>query len=338
MSITINDVARESGVSIATVSRVLSGKNSVSEKTFTLVMETSKKLGYKPKKTKETKNSKKKVMLIVGDIMNPFYLEIIQGITDVLNPIGIKIAIFYSYNDPKIEENYVSFAQEDNYNGIIMITATETVALIELLKKNVCPVVLVNRFIRSMDLDAVCIDNVRGGYMATEYMVKNGHKKIAHLAGPNNSTTSIDRLRGYMNALNDCGLEINKSAIYTGDLKRGSGEKFGEYYIEKLRDYSAVFCANNLMAAGFIDEISKYGLKVPDDVSVICFDDTPISTESPVKMTTVSKEPDVMGQVAAEIMTSVFKDPKRTLKRKIVFPPVLNERCSVKNLIKEPIK
>lgn len=328
--ITIKDIAKTCGVSSATVSRALSGNAYVKPETHKRIMECAEALGYKYSNPVNKRNLK--IMLIVGDISNHFYISIIKAIENKLNCEGYKLAIFNSNYEPAQEEEYVRFAYSDGYNGIIMITAIETLELIELLKKNTCPIVLVNRFIRSMDLNSVCIDNHRGGYMATTYLIKKGHKKIAHMAGPRNSTASQDRLFGFQNAMNDAGLTVDKDAIFYGNLLRDSGYRFAEHYLNKLRDYTAVFFANDICAAGFIEIIIQHGIRVPDDLSIICFDDSTAAVGGLINLTSVSRDPNSMGAAAAELMLARLQNTN-TQPHKLVFPPVLNERDSVKEII-----
>ncbi|NLM72637.1 MAG: LacI family transcriptional regulator [Clostridiaceae bacterium] len=334
MSVTINDIAKASGLSTATISRVLSGKGNVKKETADLVMKYVEELGYKYKNSSKKDPSRDiKIMAIAGDIRNQFYLGIIQGANNVFIKNGYKMAIFNSNNDPVTEEEFVNFAHQDQYDGIIMITATETVTLTELLKKNLCPVVLVNRYIRSMDLDAVLIDNSRGGYIATQYLIQKGHTRIAHLSGPDNSTASQDRKQGYLAALKDSKIHSEKKAVFEGNLKKESGIAFADYFVNNLSGYTAVFCANDIMAAAFVERLYELGYQVPRDVSVICFDDTPAATHGRIKLTTVYCDPETMGEVAASILVENLSNDT-SFKRKVIYPPELIERESVADISK----
>lgn len=334
MSVTINDIAKASGLSTATISRVLSGKGNVKKETADLVMKYVEELGYKYKNSSKKDPSRDiKIMAIAGDIRNQFYLGIIQGANNVFIKNGYKMAIFNSNNDPVTEEEFVNFAHQDQYDGIIMITATETVTLTELLKKNLCPVVLVNRYIRSMDLDAVLIDNSRGGYIATQYLIQKGHTRIAHLSGPDNSTASQDRKQGYLAALKDYKIHSEKKAVFEGNLKKESGIAFADYFVNNLSGYTAVFCANDIMATAFVERLYELGYQVPRDVSVICFDDTPAATHGRIKLTTVYCDPETMGEVAASILVENLSNDT-SFKRKVIYPPELIERESVADISK----
>lgn len=324
--VTIKDIAKECGVSNATVSRALSGNSIVKSETQRRIIDCAKKMGYSFSMQKYTPPSK--IMIISGDIGNQFYAGIIKGANHLLAQEGYKAACFYSDYSTASEEEYVRFAFEDNYVGILMITASETEALSTLLSNSSCPVVLVNRYIRSMDLDVVCIDNHRGGYLATSYLIQAGHKKIAHLTGPQNSTASQDRLIGFRAAMADAGLECPQKSIFAGDLMKSSGIAFSKYYVENLRDYTAVFCANDICAAALVTALEQYNIRVPEDLSVICFDDSTAAVSGTVQLTSVSRDPYAMGTAAAELMLEALKS-KHHMPRKLVFPPVLNEGNSV---------
>jgi len=330
MSVTIRDVAKESGFSIATISRAFANIPSVKPETRQRILEVAKELGYlyQPHGRRDPRRSQM-IMLIVGDIMNQFYWGIIKGANDRLGELGIKLAIFCSEYDPAREEDLVRYADEKKYDGVIMVTAMETPGLVSILKTANCPVVLANRTIRSMDLNTVCIDNYRGGYMAASFLADEGHRNIAHLAGPDNSTASQDRERGFRDALKDYQLTVSDAAVRYGNLKRDSGYEYGCYFLNNLRDYTAVFCANDLMAAGFCDCLIEAGVTVPDDVSVICFDDSPAAVSGSVRLTTISRDPYPMGQTAAEMMIEEMAN-RESKRRKIIFPPTLNVRDSVR--------
>lgn len=336
MPVTIRDVAEKCGFSIATISRAFSNSTTVRDETRQKILNAAEELGYQytPHSRKDSGRSPV-VMLVVGDIMNLFYLGIIKGINDRFSEQGIKLAIFNSDYDPSREEEFVRFANEQRYDGIILITAMETAGLVALLKTISCPVVLANRYIRSMDLDAVCIDNYRGGYMAGSFLAERGHRQIAHLAGPGNSTASQDRERGFRDAMKDYNIELRDNMVRYGNLKRDSGREFGRYFLKELSDCTAVFCANDLMGAAFCEVLLESGLRVPEDVSIICFDDSTAAISGPVKLTTISRDPYPMGRAAAEMMLEALSgtDSRR---RKVFFPPSLSVRDSVTTAPRRP--
>jgi LacI family transcriptional regulator len=334
VSVTIYDIAKKSGVSTSTVSRVLSGKITPNGKSYAKVMDAVKILNY-PYKDPSPSHSlyKRHVMVIVDDILNPFYMEIASMINQILGDANYHVAIYLSDTEHNTDEELLRLAEKESFSGVIMITAIETPSFVQLLKNYTIPLVFVNRIIRSLDLNSVCIDNERGGYMATQYLIEKGHKKIAHLAGPANSTASSDRLKGYKEALEDANIPFSENNIFYGDLKSQSGRTFAQHFIREnfLSQYTAVFCANDIMAASFLDELKKHEIHVPDDLSIICFDDTSATTSGEVKLTTVAQSPRILGEATAEILLKLI-DSKHPICQKAVFPPALKERDSVKKL------
>ena len=332
MSATIYDVAERSGVSTATVSRIISGKITSRSKSYQRVMEAIRELGYTSPTLRAAHLTDArqipKVMLIVDDLTNPFYQGIISGISLVLAEKNYLPQIVVSGIGTFSEDVLLRIAHTERCAGVIMLTAIETPSLIDVLSELRLPVVMVNRTLRSYDVNSICIDNRRGGYIATQYLIKNGHRHIAHLSGPANSTASYDRMCGFLDAMDDNHLPVPQESIFSGDLKPASGVAFADYFLQQLNGYTAVFCANDLMAAAFVKTLHEHGVTVPKDVSVICFDDTPETTGGIVSLTTVAQNPVTMGRVAAENLLGMLGSHSN-LCQKAVFPPALIERESV---------
>lgn len=331
MKATIEDISRESGFSCATVSRVITGKNNVKEETRKKIEEVIDRLGYQiPAQKAIESHFQKTVMIVTGDLTNPFYAGLIKNVDECLHKEGYMTILGASDYNPAREEDYIVYAQTQGFVGIIMVTAVETENLKILIRTSPCPIIMVNRYIKSVDVDVVCIDNYRGGYMAVEYLISMGHTKIAHLAGQKNSTASQDRTSGFRDAVKENGLPFTEEAIYYGDLKRSSGYEYGKYYVKHLREYTAVFFGNDLMAAGFADAVLEEGLEIPRDVSIICFDDL-LARESNLKFTTISREPSTMGKFAAKILLDRINGTVNEV-RKVIYPPKIHIRSSVRNL------
>ena len=334
MKVTIKDISKKTGISCSTISRVLTGNGYVKEETRDIVESAFAELGYKSSSKKRLANNLSQlVLVVVEDITNHFYAGLIKGLDEVLSAHDYKVLLCNSDYNPAKEEEYIAYANSCGFRGIVMITVTETTSLIRLLDNISCPVVMVNRYLRSRDLDAICIDNYRGGYLATRYLIEMGHTRIAHLSGPMSSSASQDRYRGFVDALADEGIPLEPSMIYNGNLKLEKGYEFAEYYAKSNLGFTGVFCANDIMARAFIDRLRSFGFVVPGDVSVIAFDETQMAVEGGVQITNVGKSPVVMGRAAAETLLERIQnmdgDP-----RKIVFPPEINVRESVKNLCK----
>jgi DNA-binding LacI/PurR family transcriptional regulator len=273
------------------------------------------------------------ILVITGDITSSVYTSHIEGITREAEKTGKRVFIVNSDYSPEKEEDSLRFACRNNFAGVIMLNAIETPGLVQSLRSSPCPVVMVNRYLRSMDTDVVCIDNFRSGYMATEYLISHGHKRIAHLGGPKNSITCQERLRGYNDVMHVAGLPIPAGGIYYGDLQYESGLTFGRQIcmMKKEDRFTAVYSANDIMASGLIDALFEGGFNVPNDVSVTCSDNTKNAVKSRVKLTTVDHDPVQMGISAVRLLMSRIENPNAKVE-KIVYAPTLTKRSSVKSI------
>ena len=330
--ITQKMIAEKAGVSYATVSRALTHSAKVRPETIQVIRTAMRELGinYDEQVFLGRNNLSKMVLVVVGDILKEFFANIIVGIHDKLTPQGYSIVLCNSHYVSKTELEYLQTAQENDYAGVIMITATETEELVSFLQNTTIPVVLVNRYIRSLDLDVVRIDNYRGGYLAAQHLIECGHQKIALLSGPRSSAANEDRLRGFLHAMKDNGLQmdINQDVMF-GDLSRECGKTFAEWFAHK--DYTAAFIGNDYMTAGAVHQLIKLGKRIPEDCSIISFDDSALINEDGLNITSISFEPTVMGDAAAETLLKRIADP---LGRhiKIIYSPVFSQRSSVRSI------
>lgn len=334
MKLTIKDLSKLSGYSVSTISRVLANSGNVKEETRQEIERLLVEHNYRSGSfgARISKTIQKIVMVVVNDLSNEFYLETIHKIQAVCNAAGYLPLVGISNSVAEMEEKYVITAQDMALAGIILMTPMETDNLRRLISASNTPVVLVNRYMRSMDLDVVCIDNYRGGYLATEHLIQRGAQHICHVAGPQNSSASRDRRRGFEDALQDYALPVSSNDIYQGDLLRSGGRAFAEHFIADSADYDGIFFANDMMAAGFIDVARQKGIRIPEDVSVVCFDDSPAVTEGPVPVTTVSIDGEILGEEAAKILLRRI-DGSESKTTKLIYPPTLVERQSVRALV-----
>lgn len=326
--VTQKQIAEMAGVSFATVSRALTHSAKVRPDTVQRIRSAMQALGVNNCDDFFLGRStlSKMVLVIVGDIATEFFANIVIGISDVLSAQGYSMVLCNSRYDFKVEMERLQSAQDCGYAGIIMITAMETHELVTFLQSAAIPIVLVNRYIRTLDIDVVRIDNYRGGYMAAQYLLEKGHRHIAHLAGPRNSAAPQDRLRGFADAMKDNSIPFTAGDICYGDLSRESGKDFAQWL--EGRDYTAAYIGNNYMAAGAVHQLQKMGRSVPKDISIICFDDSPLVNENGLNLTTISCDPQEMGQATAETLLKRMADPLGR-RLKMIFSPQLNLRGSV---------
>lgn len=323
-------IAERAGVSYATVSRAFTSSAKVKPQTLQRIRNAMLELGIT--NSDEILMGKsfisKAVVLVVNDISNQFYARVARGVCDGLAPQGYSVLLCCYGTDIQRELSALYNAVDSGYAGIIMITIDEKESVCQFLQSASIPVVLVNRYIQSLDLDVVRIDNYRGGYMAAQYLLDQGHRRIAHLAGIPDSGTTIDRRRGFRDALEGSGVAFSGEDVVYGDSTPKSGRDFAQWLIAQGDRYTAAFVGNDYMAAGLVRHLRELGKQVPGDYSVLCFDESYLVNEEGLDLTTVSCDPITMGQSAAEVFLKRRNDLLGERFR-VIYSPHLTVRSSV---------
>lgn len=333
MGKTLLEISKEIGVSTATISRVLNGETNVSEETKAKVLSALEVSGYRKRarrRSAELRNSGT-VLIIAGQLHNPIILGFIDGIRQRLAEEGMRSVISLSDYDAARECDALTYASKNGFSGIFMLNAIENRKLVELISEIKTPIIFVNRYLRSVDTDVVTVDNYRCGYLATEYLIERGHRRIAHIAGPRTSVTCRDRTQGYLDAMRAHGLDVEDGFVFYGDRTYRSGCDFGSTLcrVPAEKRVSAVFSTTGLMAAGMVDVLRREGIRVPNDVSVICNDDYSRDyMPCPIDFTTFEQDPIMMGRTAAKLLLDRIEAPV-SAPRRMVFPPSLKEHNSV---------
>lgn len=333
MGKTLLEISKEIGVSTATISRVLNGEDCVSPETREKVLASIWESGYekRPRRRSAELRGNGTALIIAGQLHNPIILGFIDGIRQRLAREGMRTVISLSDYDATAECDALKYAVKNGFSGIFLLNAIESSKLVELIGEVKTPLIFVNRFLRTVDTDVVTVDNYRCGYLATSYLIARGHKRIAHIAGPSASVTCRDRTQGYLDAMKEHGLKTDRSFVFYGDRRYKSGCDFGTVLAEMPPEkrFTAVFSTTGLMAAGMVDTLRGYGIRVPNDVSVICNDDYSRDyMPCPIDFTTYEQDPNQMGTTAAELLLERIAHPTGAPKR-MVFPPVLIEHNSV---------
>lgn len=332
MKKTLSDISEQIGFSTATISRVLNNGENVTENTRKIVLDALAANGYTYKarrKSIESSNADT-VLIIAGQITNPITVSYINGIREALRDSGKQVLIALSDYSETAEHESLQYAKSRGFSGIFMLNAMECESLIKLLKTIEIPVILVNRYLRSMDTDVVMVDNYRCGYLATQYLIQHGHRNIAHLAGPESSITCSNRRLGYCSAMENSGLSVPPDGIFYADRTFEGGYAFGQKIarMEPATRFTAVYCTAGLMADGMLEALAANGLRVPEDISVICSDVSFKSHPVQSRLASVEQDPHTMGVAAAMLYLDRIRNPAQPIKR-IVYPPVLTEGASV---------
>lgn len=330
MLIQQKQIAEKAGVSYATVSRAFTNSAKVCPQTLQRIRNAMTELGITNADSLFLGKSFliKTVLVVVGDLASEFYASIIKGIYAVLEPMGYMVVLCNSNYDSETEIRAMRRAEDNGFSGVIMITAVETEALVDYLHTTKLPVLFVNRTIRSVDLDMVRIDNYRGGYMAAEYLLQKGHRRIAHAAGDADSAVCRDRVRGFRDAMADYHIPFGEEDLYYCGQLRSGGRHFIKPLLQEDSPYTAVFFSNTVIAQGALEVISQSGQQIPQTLSVLCFDDSPALDEDGLNLTTLSYDPISMGKTAADVYLKRLADPVGD-RIKLSFSPRFRERGSV---------
>lgn len=330
-SYTITEVAKMLKVSPSTVSRAINNAPGVSEAVREQILNFVEETGYRPNTIAQSLSRGKSnmVALILGDIRNPFYAGLAFGIQKNLDKHGYTVTTFNSEYDYRKELEFIQFAKQYHYCGIILVTVNSKEAD-KYLNKLGLPVLLVNRITEHYDGPFVITDNFQAGYIAARHLINLGHKKISFLSGHHkNSTASYQRFLGYRQALKNYHLAYDeKYCLYDLNWKMETGYEAAEKIFSQSSstDFpSAFLLSNDLLALGFMDYCDKHNISIPNDISIVSFDNIVYSGLHRIQLTTVSQHGEKMAEEASKVMIELLENPPKE-PRRIIMEPTLIER------------
>ena len=329
----ISDVAEMLGVSASTVSRAINGKKGVGKKQRDKILEVVKKIGYQPNTFAQglSQGHVKIIALILGDIRNPFYSDLVFNIQKLLNEKGYLVMVFNSEYDIDRELDFLNMARQFNFAGLILITA-QSEKIEESLNILDIPMVLVNRILPFYHGDSVLTDNFQAGYLAAMHLIDLYHTNIGFICGPGVSSASTQRFEGFKQALANFNLSVDERFVYESDLKIESGRKIAKKFLSIKSDRpTAMVVVNDLTAIGFLDECKKEGLSIPDDLSIVSFDNIMYSSIEGINLTSMNQHVEEMSEQAARLILKQLQGD-RSHSERIIITPELVVRNSTKQL------
>jgi len=334
----IHDIAERANVSIATVSRVFNNSGYVTQSKRMAVLKAAEELGYTPpEKSKRTyeKMANDIVGVVVSDINNPFFSEAIKGMMEVFRKHDINMLICDTDESPEQEIKALQTLRREKVGGIIITPVSGSVEYnAEYLKELNglgIPIVLLDRDIKLSGFDGVFLDSFKGAFDAVNTLIANGHTEIAIIAGLITSKPGIDRLEGYLEALRLNNLPIREEYILYGDFRKESAYELTYKLLENRKEVTAIFSSNNMMSVGCIEAITNLGLKIPDDIAFVSFDDFYLFGSGGFNISAISRPTMQMGVEAAKVLTSHLKKGKRykdEMSKRIILSPHLVLRGS----------
>ncbi|TDO83357.1 LacI family transcriptional regulator [Halanaerobium saccharolyticum] len=333
MAVTLKDIAEKVGVTESTVSRVLNGIPKASKETRKEIFQVAADLGYKPNQIARSLVTKKThtIGLIISDLANTYFARVASGIENIASKYDYSLIISTTGGQEKEELKYINLLKEKQVDGLLFASGRMPFSCKKLLRETEIPTVVVAREVDE-DLPSVHINNVKESYRAVKYLINNGHQKIAMISGnADDKESGLYRIQGYKQALNDNKLEVREELIVEGDFKLQSGIKAVEEILKRDSSITAVFAASDEMGVGAIKAIKKAGLKVPNDISVIGFDNNIISLASDPELATISQPEEELGWRSMEMLYKVIKGEELE-EKKIYLPCELKKRGSVRKI------
>lgn len=301
---TIKQVSELAGVSSATVSRVINDAGTVKAKTRNLVLDAMRQLGYRHNVIAASLASNKTntVGYVVPELAGLFFGSMMGGSEDVLRDANKHMFVVTGHSDTQKEKDEIEALLSRRCDALILhVEAVSDEYLIDLAKQDV-PLIIVNRYVPEIKEHCVSLDNKMGGYLATKELIEQGHTEIAYIAGALFKADATARLAGHIQALEEAGLEYNKALTHEGDFQAHSGEEGIAALLATGLHFTAVACGNDEMASGAIYALREHGKSVPQDISIIGFDNIEFASYLTPKLSTVEYPMGKMGKIAAQII------------------------------------
>ena len=306
---TMKDVAQLAGVSTATVSRALMNPEKVSVSTRKRVETAVLEAGYSPNTLARNlrRNESKTIITIVPDICDPYFAEIIRGIEDAAVENDYLVLLGDSGQQKKRESSFVNLVFTKQADGMLLLGTDHPFDVSKAEQKNLPPMVMACEFAPELELPTVHIDNLTSAFEAVNYLAQLGHKRIAQISGPTSATLCQFRQQGYQQALRRAGVTMNPAYSTVGDFTFEAGAQAVRQLLALPEQPTAIFCHNDAMAIGAIQEAKKLGLRVPHDLSIVGFDDIQFAQYCDPPLTTISQPRYEIGRQAMLMMLDLLK-------------------------------
>lgn len=326
---TIIEVAAEAGVSFATVSRVINNDVHVRPETRERVLAAMQRLGFVANRQARSLAGGKSnlIGLLVPDLGTGYIGEIIRGIDTELSWTGIDLILYTTHRTATKESNYVANLARGMVDGLLLVLPRSPVDYLVTLTRQNFPFVLIDHQGTGESCPAVGATNWQGAYTATEYLISLGHKRIGFITGSMDLGCAENRLKGYRSALRTYHIDDTSELIYEGTFSQPDGYAGACALLDLENPPTAIFASNDVMAMGVMDAVRNRGLRIPDDISVVGFDNIPQSAMVYPPLTTVQQPLEQMGRVAAQMLISILKNGEKDPSR-IELPTELVVRSS----------
>jgi LacI family transcriptional regulator len=339
MSVTMKDIARELGVSVVTVSKVMRNHADIGEETRQRVLKRVKELNYQPNPAARALVTGKTYMagLIVPDLMHPFFAEVAMGLSNALRRRNYCLLISSSQGDPELERQEIKRLLSRRLDALVIASSQRTVESFRRIEEQKVPYILLDRGFLGLPANFVGVDDINVGRIATEHLIQVGCQRIAHIRGAATST-AVGRLEGYSQALSQHDLTVLQGFVITGRSTDADSWSSGYEAMKKLLGLSpapdGVFCYNDPIAIGVIDAVLEAGLRVPQDVAVIGCGNLHFDKSLRVPLSSIDQQSAAIGERTGKLLLSVMEAKVPPQPKSIMLEPRLVPRESTRrNLI-----
>jgi len=333
---TLADIAKRLNLSKVSVSKALRNHPDIAEQTKLRVKKVATEMGYTPNFYARNLSSNKSntIGLIVPKIAHSFFAEVIEAIYDVANDHDYDVILAVSREDEELEQNNIFRLLSMRVDGLLISVSQhiEDVSIFKTIKKKKIPLVFFDRTIEGLPFSSVTVNDRQGAYDATEYAIKAGYRRIAHFAGFRNTNIGANRLSGYLEALRAYDIPVRREWILVGGYDEAHGSHGLKTLVETRNLPEMIFAASFPVALGIYDAASETGLRIPDDIDVICFGDSPVNKYLRPSLTCVDQPVRALGTKAMELLIEEIEYPETSGGKHLVIetPIKIGETCRSK--------
>jgi LacI family transcriptional regulator len=324
-SVTIFDVAAQANVSAMTVSRVLNTPELVSVKTKERVEKAIKTLGYTPNAVaRGLKGSTRTLALIIPDISNSFFTQIVHGAEKVSRQFNYTLFLGNSDASLEVEQHYLQKMLGHQIDGLLIVPmGNGSRKMLEQAQSKGVPVVLIDSKVPGLKADKVVGDNLRGGFELTQHLIKLGHRRIGLISGRQNISTITERQRGYKQALQQHRLPFRPEYLVPTDFSREEGHKAVRALLALPKRPTAFVMLSNVIAIGVLEALHEAGLRVPEDIAVVCYEDIEHASALQPFLTVMAQPAYDFGRIGAEFLLKRIAKPTHALQSTVLLPSLI---------------
>jgi LacI family transcriptional regulator len=328
------DIARMAGVSTSTVSRVINGESRVGPELYERVRKVLENTEYHLSPPGKKRTESTTIALVVPDVMNPFFHMVLHGVEDACRRFRFSAAFYSSGNNAEIEQENIKAILDTDFPGVLFIPNSNDSVWVQQLLDAERRVVFLDRVVPGIDVPQVTANNQNGAYQATKYLLNLGHRRILYLGGNRLQSTEINRSLGFRKAFQNARIELDDDLVVSGSFELQAAYDEARDALDRNLEFTAILCADDIIALGAKNAVEEAGLRVPEDVSIVGYDDIPFAKY--ISLTTVRQPAYELGKNAVLLIADLL-DGRTIPRRETVLEPslIIRSTCAKPALLQE---